>query len=113
VQKGVRPHEESNKGANEGANEAIHEESNRGAIEGANEITDVMLQQSAFSLGRVSVDGIIFCPHLCSLFPRGNIHEGKYITQERAATLKTFIFQSTIVEDEEDNLSCHIRCSTM
>jgi hypothetical protein len=39
---------------------------------------------------RISVGGEIFCPHLGSHFLRGNIHKGKYITQEKAATLKTF-----------------------
>ncbi len=34
-----KSHEESNKGAIEGANEATHEESFEGAIEGANEAT--------------------------------------------------------------------------
>ena len=40
VPKVVRPHEESNKGVNEGANEVIHKESNEGAIKGANEIKE-------------------------------------------------------------------------
>jgi hypothetical protein len=39
VPKVVRPHEESNKGAIKGANEATHKESNEGAIKGANEAT--------------------------------------------------------------------------
>jgi len=39
VPKVVRPLEESNKGANEGANEAIHEESHEGVIKGANVAT--------------------------------------------------------------------------
>jgi len=84
--------ETNNEGPNEGANEATHEETNdEGANEGANEATDVMLQRSTFSLGRVSFDGISMCPHLGKKYPRGNIHKGKYITQEKAATtLKTF-----------------------
>jgi len=69
----VGPHEETNEGANkgankatheetnneeanEGANEATHKETNKGANKGANEATDVMLQRSTFSLGRVFVE---------------------------------------------------------
>ena len=67
-----------------------HKETNEGANEGANEATDVMLQRSTFSLGRVSFDGIIMCPHLRKKF-QGGTSTKESITKEKAATtLKTF-----------------------
>lgn len=39
---------------------------------------------------RISVGGEIFCPHLGEDFLRGNIHHGRYISQESAASLPVF-----------------------
>jgi len=55
---------------------------------------------------RISVGGEIFCPHLGSHFPRGNIHQERIISQQSAASIKTFGRKQvpTLVYDEsKDN----------
>ena len=39
---------------------------------------------------RITIGGEIFCPHLGADYPRGNIHQGMYISQESAASLPVF-----------------------